>query len=182
MLTNRLFTLHLINHPKRHALKRKNLNYFLWRYLANGRRAARAIVARDEFPDSRFFAAALRDDGLAQGPSDRFLSPEGRDALAEVSRAILTKSQSANIRSAVGDGRSMREGEKKKDTFLIELVAPEDVHDANDAIVRLALDRKLLEIAASYLGLWPELHAIYAWLNFPNSGGPQALPALAPRP
>ena len=35
-------------------------------------------------------------------------------------------------------------------------------------LLRLALDEKLLEIVSLYLGMWPRLQSIAAWLNFPS--------------
>ena len=48
-------------------------------------------------------------------------------------------------------------------------VVPWELEHASDSpLLKLALDRKLLEIVAAYFGMWPCLHAIGAWLNFPT--------------
>jgi hypothetical protein len=35
-------------------------------------------------------------------------------------------------------------------------------------MLKVALDLKLLEIVAGYLGMWPVLHSVGAWLNYPT--------------
>ena len=35
-------------------------------------------------------------------------------------------------------------------------------------VLKVALDVRLLEIVAAYLGMWPSLHSIGAWLNYPT--------------
>jgi hypothetical protein len=57
---------------------------------------------------------------------------------------------------------------KKKD-YIVHLVPADQMHKGDSALLRLALDKKLLEIVSLYLGMWPRLHAIGAWLNFPTS-------------
>ena len=57
--------------------------------------------------------------------------------------------------------------------YTVPLVGFDQEHSLNSPLVKLALDRKLLEVVSAYLGLWPQLHAISAWLNFPTKNAPQ---------
>lgn len=36
----------------------------------------------------------------------------------------------------------------------------------------MALDVKLLEVIAAYLGMWPSLHSVQAWCNYPTNDPP----------
>ena len=38
----------------------------------------------------------------------------------------------------------------------------------DDPLLHVALDRKLLEIVAGYLGMWPCLNSVGVWLNYPD--------------
>ena len=65
--------------------------------------------------------------------------------------------------------------------YLVQLIPWEYEHGPDSPLLRVALDKKLLEIVSLYLGMWPRLHAVGAWLNFPSAGRAQAGPALASR-
>ena len=48
-------------------------------------------------------------------------------------------------------------------------VVPWDLpHLPDSPLLKVALDKTLLEIVSAYLGMWPRLHAVGAWLNFPT--------------
>jgi hypothetical protein len=49
--------------------------------------------------------------------------------------------------------------------YCIRLIPSEQEHAPNSPLLRLALDRKLLEIVSLYLGMWPRLNLISAWLS-----------------
>jgi hypothetical protein len=44
---------------------------------------------------------------------------------------------------------------------------------ATDPLLRVALDQQLLEVVSGYLGLWPCLHSVAAWLNYPTDAPPE---------
>ena len=56
--------------------------------------------------------------------------------------------------------------------YLIDLFPWDQEHNANSALLRLALDPNLLKAVSLYLGLWPRLDGISAWLNLPTGGDP----------
>ena len=66
----------------RRVLARRNAVYYLWRFVGNGRRTARALTTAPTYDDSRTIAAKLTKDGIVVAPSDAFLSDGGRLALA----------------------------------------------------------------------------------------------------
>ena len=156
--------------PIKHAFRRKalakpNLIYFWWRYVGNARRTLKARSAKMRFPDTAEIAQQLAREGIAFGPSENFLTKEGVLALAEASASILALSGSNDVQATIARGSS-----DYKKSYLVNLLPWEHEHALDSPLIRLALDKKLLETVSLYLGLWPRLHAIGAWLNFPTDG------------
>jgi hypothetical protein len=152
----------------RRALRRPNLVYYLWRFVANGGRTARAMMMRRAHADSAAVGAELRKQGIAVGPAERFLTKEGLLALHTAAEHVLTASRSEDVQPGAA---SNSDGTRKK-PFLIHLASYRHLIDAEDPLLKLALDLKLLEIVSDYLGLWPALHSIGAWLNYPTDAPP----------
>ena len=151
----------------RRALSRPNLTYYFWRFVANGIRTYKLLTTRPEFEETTGIADVLRRNGIVVGQCAEFLTDTGQRALRHASDRILQASRSEKV------GRLMR-GEiadpgRQKD-FMIELVAYPDGIAADDPLLAIALDRKLLEVIASYFGLWPSLYYISAWLHYPTEG------------
>jgi hypothetical protein len=147
---------------KRRPLVKANATYYLWRFAANGVRAGRALVTPAAFHDTRAIARELREEGIVVGPSDRFLSDTGREALAAASAGIRQSSRSDAVRGILaGDAAN-----KGKKVFRVDLI--KGPIRAENPVLKVALDVKLLEIVAAYLGMWPVLHSIGAWLNYPT--------------
>jgi hypothetical protein len=145
-------------------LVRRNLAYLLWRYAGNASRTLRAHSRRCICPDTQNIAGKLLEQGVVVAPSTQFLTGEGVNALAEASELVLGVARSDEVRAAIASGISDRD----KKGFLVELIKWEQEHNLDSPLMRVALDRKLLEIISLYLGMWPRLHAIGAWLNFPT--------------
>ena len=158
-------------------LVRPNLAYIFWRYGGNATRTLRNVFRKACFPETRQIAKELTEQGVIVAPSNRFLSDEGQKALSKASEMIIAIARGDKVQAAIARGISDR---NKKD-FLVELVKWEQEHDADSPLLRVGLDPKLLEIVASYLGMWPCLHAIGAWLNFPTEGKPKGVATLASR-
>ncbi len=150
---------------KRRALTRPNLTFWLWRLLANGKGTYRALTTRALFPECQALVQTLREEGIVVGPCRMFLAKDGLRALAEAAPTILAASQSDAVRAVVAGHASS--GQRKKD-FLVHLASYPKGIPADDCLLRVALDPKLLEIVASYLGMWPRLHSVAAWLNHPT--------------
>jgi hypothetical protein len=149
---------------KRQALAKPNLSYFRWRYLRNAARTYRAWQHRDSYSKPAAQAASeIAERGIVVGPADRFLSLDGRKALSEASAIVMQLSQSEDVSKAIA-GKIGKDG---KD-YLIRLVSWEEMHSPESPLIRVALDRALLETVATYLDMWPRLHAVGAWLNFPT--------------
>ena len=147
---------------ERRPLVRPNLAYFLWRFAANGARTLRASSTRHAFADSPAIARTLTGDGIVVGPASGFLSDEGRDALDAATSQVAAKSRSDKVQ-AVLSGAAPPKGTKE---FRIDLISQGIAGES--PLLRVALDRRLLEIVASYLGMWPCLHSVGAWLNYPT--------------
>jgi hypothetical protein len=117
------------------------------------------------YPDTARIAEQLVENGIVIGTTDQYLDEDGRKAFTEASKLILDKSRSGEVQAAIQSGSS---NYTKKD-YMIHLVPKDELYTAQNALLRLALDKKLLEIVSLYLGMWPRLHAIGAWLNFPTT-------------
>jgi hypothetical protein len=74
-------------------------------------------------------------------------------------------SRSNDVQATIAKGNS-----DYKKSYLINLMPWDREHALDSPLIRLGLDKKLLETVSLYLGLWPRLHAIGAWLNFPTEG------------
>jgi hypothetical protein len=140
------------------------LKHFLWRDVLNRSRAASRRA--DPAPDAEAarVAGEIAEKGLVLGEASGFLSPAGRQALAEAAAMIRARSQDREVLAILEDGanRSL-----DKD-YLVHLVPFTEEQAADSALLKLALDPRLLRIVAGYMGLSPQLHAIGAWLNFPT--------------
>lgn len=151
----------------RFALPKRNAAYLLWRYLGNADRTWRAQTVGREYPEAQELGDALQGPGILCGSTASYLSDEGQSALKEVSRDILDKvpAAMASLKENPSSGRK---------AYLAPLVSRDIVHDADSAILKVALDTKLLEIVASYLGLWSTLFSMSAYVNFPIGEAPTA--------
>lgn len=154
---------------KRRAMARPNLVYYAWRFIANAVPTYHAVASPTTHRDLGAIERELRQQGIVVGPTDRFLTEGGRTALAEATRAILHTGQSERVRAVV-EGAAAPSASKKD--FLVNLVRYEKGVPPDDPLLKVALDQRLLEIVASYFGLWPTLHAVAAWLNYPTDEPP----------
>ena len=154
---------------KRKALTKPNIVYLRWRYVSNRERTLKAWLHRPVYAGSPALAEELKRRGIAVGPSSLFLDQQGQEALAEASALVLDLSRGddvqARMRGSTGD---------RKD-YVLHLVPYDQEHTADSPLLRLALNRKLLEIVSLYLGMWPRLNLISAWLNYPTKDAPKEL-------
>lgn len=148
----------------RAALSSKGVSYLAWRYLKNGGRVRGVQNHEYAYPDAIKISERIRDQGIVVGPSSTYLSDAGSMILEAASEWVLNMadSEAASTPSVVG----------RKD-YLIQLVPGVTVHDANSLLLKLALDQKLLEIVANYLGMLPSLYSVAAWLNIPSGTAPK---------
>jgi hypothetical protein len=154
---------------KRRAMSRPNFVYYAWRFIANAVPTYHAVASRTTHRDLAAIQRELRDQGIIVGRTAQFLTGAGQAALADAARTILETSRSERVRSVVDGSASATAG--KKD-FLINLVRYDKGVPPDDPLLKVALDERLLEIVASYFGLWPTLHAMAAWLNYPTDEPP----------
>lgn len=148
---------------ERRPLAKPNLAYFLWRFAANGVRACRAFATPVSCSDTPAIARELTEQGIVVGPSDTFLSDAGRSALSAAAAKIVEASRSDAVQRIIAGVAPA----KNKKSFRIDLV--KGGIPAQSPLLKVALDTKLLEIVAGYLGMWPSLHSIGAWFNYPTN-------------
>lgn len=158
-----MLTRFLARSKGRSALSHKGVSYLAWRYLKNGGRTRAALSHTYRHPDASGVGRQIQSRGIVVGPSSAYLSDTG--ALAAASKWVLemAERETASGLSSVG---------KRKD-YLTELVSGTSVHGPDSPLLRLALDEKLLEIVAVYLGMLPSLYSVAAWLNFPTDSAPK---------
>src|SRR5262245_14359400 len=152
---------------QRKALTQPNSIYFRWRFVSNADRTWRELrsrVGRDE--DIRRVARELSEQGIVIGPAETRLTDEGRQALAAASALVAKLSQGSEVHSIVSEGLNRAQARGKD--YLVRVIPWELEHPSDSPLLKLALDRKLLEIVAAYFVMWPRLHAIGSWLNFPT--------------
>lgn len=148
---------------ERRAMITPNLAYYLWRFAGNGARAVMKIKSRPQHPEAREIARELLKHGISVAPSTRFLTPEGEAALRDAAAAIVEQTRSKEVQTIVA-GAGTAAGKK---SFLVDLIRPQGRLSPDHPLLKVALDVKLLEVVASYLGLWPCLHSVAGWLNYP---------------
>jgi hypothetical protein len=148
---------------ERRALTTRNLAYCLWRFVGNRERARMQRRSRLEHPEAREIARELLDQGIVIAPSPRFLTEAGLAALADASAKIIHQTRSPEVQAIVA-GLGPTAGKK---SFLVDLVRPQGRLSPDHPLLRVALDVKLLETVAMYLGMWPCLHSVAGWLNYP---------------
>jgi hypothetical protein len=154
----------------RRALSRPNGVYYLWRFVANGVRTTRALINRPSYAEIPAIGRELTEQGIVVGPSGRFLTAGGQQALSEATAAILQTSRSPDVEAVITGAGSVIERQKK---FLVHLVSYPNGMPPDDPLLRVALDEKLLEIVSAYLGLWPCLYSVGAWLNYATDAPPE---------
>lgn len=149
----------------RRALTSPNLGYLRWRYISNGIRTKKVRQTDPVYADALGIAEQLTENGIVVGTTGQYLDEEGRKAFAEASELVLGISRSSEVQSTIKEGSTAY----KKD-YLVHLIPGDQRHGPDSPFLRLALDKKLLEIVSLYLGMWPRLHAIGAWLNLASPG------------
>jgi hypothetical protein len=135
--------------------------------VSNGLRTYKASQRPPYYTDSSRIAEQLKGRGIVIGACNEFLSKGGQEALLEASDLVLGMSRQTDVQDKIGAVS------KSKKDYLVPLVPWDHKHSANSPLLRVAIDDKLLEIVSLYLGMWPRLHAIGAWLNFPSADPPK---------
>ena len=158
----------LTNRYKRQAISAPNFAFYAWKFAANAVPTYRAMRMRRHDQRHKDTIAALREQGIVMAETDRFLTEGGRAALADASSGILATANSDRVRRIIAGNET---NEDKKD-FLIHLVKYGNGVPPDEPLLKVALDRQLLEIVAGYLEMWPTLFSIAAWLNYPTDQPP----------
>jgi hypothetical protein len=148
----------------RHALRRRNGTYFLWRFLANGTRTASALLTRRAHSETVAIERDLKSQGIVVGPSVQFLTTQGQKSIEEAGEQVLQASRSEDVHDVIAKRAS---GSGKKE-FLVDLVSYPEGMSPCDPLLHVALDHKLLQVVSAYFGMWPCLYSVGAWLNYPT--------------
>jgi len=158
----------------RRALVKPNALYYFWKYGANASRTKAAKDYTPSYSEVHSIAEEISREGIVTGNVSDFLSQAGLEHFADAKAEVLGLSGSEEVKRmlAAQNAASEIKHNPNKD-YLVHLIAPKTVHPADGPILRLALDPKLLEVVSGYLGLWPRLFQIHAWLNFPTEQPPK---------
>ena len=162
-----MFIDRLTSRYKRRAIAAPNFTFYAWKFVANAVPTYHAMRMRQTV-QHQDTVATLLEQGIVVADTSQFLSDAGQAAMADASAAILATANSDHVRN-VNAGSELKGG--KKD-FLVNLVKFEKGVPPDAPLLKVALDPKLLEIVASYLCLWPTLHSIASWLNYPTDQPP----------
>ncbi len=138
--------------------------HFAWLYGKNAGRAIQALRNRGAIDrNTSEIGNRLKITGLEIGAADTYLTAEGTVALQQSIERIYHTLETEEVQSVLQEGVNEKQG---KD-YLIHMLPAETRHDGTSPFLKLALDPKLLEIVSVYFGMWPKLHSIGSWLNFP---------------
>lgn len=140
------------------------LSHLFWLYGLNARRSLKQIGRAAPDADEVDVVGELLERGLVLTPADSFLSESGRTTLDQAEAMIRKACEAETVREIVEQGKNPVHG---KD-YLIQIVKFTDVMNADSPLVKLALDPKILQAVAGYMGMWPMLHAVGSWVNFPT--------------
>jgi len=151
------------------ALTKPNMSYLQWRYVSNAKRTWRAWQSQDSHNDHvKRVAQEIMERGIVVGPADSYLSDEGRKALCEASVSVLKLSQNSEIQAVLTNGLETKGKDYKRKDYLVQVVPNDSEYASDSPLLKVALDKTLLEIVSGYLGMWPRLHAVSVLLNFPT--------------
>ena len=141
-----------------------HLKHYYWRFVLNPLRSFRQLRVRPA--DSRIanVESQLQAHGLVRQSADDFLTGEGKAALDASEKLIRGICASDKIAKVVEQGSNPELG---KD-YLIQIVPFDEPLSGDSPLLRLALDENILTAVANYMALWPQIHAIGSWLNFPT--------------
>lgn len=150
---------------------RHRLSQLKWRFWWNAA-ATRAWLLRGEKPRGPLEKRMARDlerDGVAVCQAAELLGDPGLVAAlaAEVARIEGTRAEEiAAIRDRAGEKTARK-------SFLFEVLGSRPELDPDSIFGRICLAEPILRIAASYLGLFPELRYLNVWRNFRSAAPAQ---------
>jgi hypothetical protein len=156
---------------KRKAVQDSSILYRYWKFANRERVRAlkREKSAESEVTD--ILVTELSREGILQSDVDRMLTADGVRHYNSVRADLLTRAKEVDDSDAILNANKV---DGKKKPYLVDMISRDAVHQADSSLIRLALDTKLLEVVAGYMGLCPRLSAIYGWLNVPTNDKPQA--------
>lgn len=132
----------------------------LWRSVINAGRAADGVALDAEQSDK---VARLRAEGIVRDDARGFLSDAGAAALQDVDAEVRGLLAAPEVQAILAEGSNADLGKN----YLVRLIDFSTPHAADSAMLRLALDERILSIVARYMGVRPILHGVAAWYNFP---------------
>jgi len=139
------------------------LKQLLWLHGLNRDRVRRQASTRDIDPATRTTIRGLTEHGIVLGAVPDFLSLDGIAALDAAEKAIRAKVASDEVQEVQSKGRK----EDQHKDYMLHIANFDDPINGDHPLLHVALDGRLLRTVAAYMGMWPQLHAIGSWLNFP---------------
>lgn len=143
------------------------VRYILWKFLANPARTAWFYVRRPTLNAAGNLALrTLQAEGIIVAHSSEISSnafPVNIEACKRELNEIRSSAVVSEMIRAGGDSSSGK-------SFLIQLVPFDKPLDADNPFLKVALDPNILRIVSNYMGLYPQLHSVGAWLNLPTDG------------
>ena len=149
---------------------RGKINNLIWRYGLNAERVKKYSSSDSKIDASETLQAELVENGITICQSKEFFDGDAQPVLAEAFNYVKNIRESDKVQQDLKSGPV----EGKLKDYIIHLVDFHETLDADNPLLRLALDEKLLSTVAGYLGMWPMLHSVGAWLNFSNEDDAKA--------
>ena len=143
---------------------RGKINDLIWRYGLNAERVKKYSSGKSEIETPVSLQTELIENGIAICQANEFFDGDAQPVLASAFEYVRKIRESDKVRNALKAGPV----EGKLKDYIIHLVDFHEPLDGDNPLLRLALDERLLSTVAGYLGMWPMLHSVGAWLNFSN--------------
>ncbi len=112
----------------------------------------------------------LDTDGYALADVHEFIPDEGWERLSASAAGFVSETESGLAREAAGEGGDLRRRAGKE--FLVRKYDESGVVALDDPWLGLCISRRLIDIASTYLQMWPKLEHLDMWYSLPvGSGG-----------
>jgi len=135
-----------------------------------GNRAARRLYSHESptlDPVQQEIVERLRDEGYAVVPF-RELVPDMWAELETEAAAFINQTEAELARESEGGDTALRRRPGKE--FVVRKYAYDVELGPDDPWLRLGLNRRLLDIANTYLGMWAKLEYVDVWYTPPDRG------------
>jgi hypothetical protein len=140
------------------------LKHYYWRFVLNPARSLRQVGVKSADRKIGDVVGQLQAHGLVRQSADDFLTAEGKAALDASEAQIRLACASDEVTRVLEQGNNPELGKN----YLVQIVPFDEPLEGDSPLLKLALDENILTAVANYMGLWPQIHAVGSWLNFPT--------------